>query len=269
MAEKRQFELLIVRLFPHVLRSECVNVGVLLVEPAGGFCDVRFTKDWKRLECFAPNLEMEILEHLESRVRARLKEIKGREQLVQLLDENFGAMFDVEPVKALLAENPAAEMRVLERDYLEPMEAVERGRRARQTGRIAIVRKIENGLADAGVLEMVMRDLDMTEFTGKDDAFHVDFGYRVGRSVKMLQALALSVSRDPAVALAFRFTKIQEGMRKRGDEALMTAVVSEEALRSKSDVSSGIAMLRKSEVAVRGAGEMAEIAGEAKRELMA
>ena len=65
----------------------------------------------------------------------------------------------------------------------------------------------------AGVLEMMSRELDMREFTGEHDPFRVDFGFRTGKSLRMFHALALNLSREPAVTLAYRYSKIQEGMR--------------------------------------------------------
>ena len=230
------------------------------------FADVRFTRDWKRVECFAPDFELEVLEHLEAAVRGRLKEIRGREDLLQLLEAGFGTVFDVGPVKALIAGDPAADMRVLERDYLAPMERVER---ARRWGRPGIVGRMRDAFADAGVLELMQRDIEMSEFTGKDDAFRVDFGFRAGKSLKMFQGLALNLSREPAVMLAYRYSRIQSGMRRRGEEALMTAIVSEDALRRKGEVASGIAMLRANEVGVRGVEELGEIAERVRRELQA
>jgi len=289
MAEKRQFEVLLLRLVPHALRDDFITVGVVVLEeshqqstesrqpsvisdreersfiptvPASAeqtrsgirFADVRFTRDLKRVECFAPDLEIEILEYLEKEVRERLGEIRGRGELLQLLDEKFGAVFDVGPGKALMAEDPAAEMRVLERDYLAPVAAGASAERARRLGRVGIVAKMQGAFAAAGMLEMLQRDLDMREFTGEHDPFRVDFGFRVGTSLKMFQALALSLSREPAVTLAYRYGRIREGMRVRGEDALMTAVVSDEAMRARGEVGSGIAMLRASEIEVRGLG---------------
>jgi hypothetical protein len=219
------------------------------------------------VECFAPDVELEIFEYLEQLIRERLSEMGGREQLVQLLEERFGTVFDVGPVKALVAEDPAAEMRVLERDYLDPMPGVVARGRERRTGRMVIVGKMEEAFREAGVLELLRRDLDMREFTGKDDAFRVDFGYRVGQSLKMLHGLALGVSGEPAVTLAYRSSRIMEGMRKRGEAALMTAIISEEAMRAKGEVASGIAMLRTNEVEVRSVLEMGEIAERVRSEV--
>jgi len=264
MSEKRQLELYLLRLVPHTLRDDFMTVGVVVIESGGAFADVRFTRDWKRVECFAPEIELEHLERLEAAVRSGLKEIRGRGDLLKLLEERFGAEFDVGPVKGIEAMDPVAEMAVLDRDYLAPMQAAERVRRM---GRLGIVGQMEEAFTDAGVLGLLQRDIAMTEFTGENDPFQIDFGFRVGNSLKMFHALALNLSREPAVTLAYRYARIQDGMRRRGQEALLTAIVSEDAARRREEVVSGMGMLRANEILVRDVGEMAEIAGEVRREL--
>jgi len=270
MVEKREFELLLLRLVPHALRDDFMTVGVVVLEPGGEFADFRISRDWKRLECFAPDLEVAILEHLETAVRAQLKEIRGRDELLQLVETRFGAMFDVGPTKAMVAADPAAEMRLLERDYLSPFAAATRAvERARRMGRLGIAGQMQNAFAEAGVLEMLQRELNMEEFTGEHDPFRVDFGLRVGKSLKMFHALALNISREPAVTLAYRYSKIQSGMWARGEQALMTAVINEDAVRSRGEAASGVAMLRANEIVVRDVAEMGKIAEEVRRELRA
>jgi hypothetical protein len=270
MTNRRQFELLLVRLVPHALRDDFITVGVVLVEAADGggesaFADVRFTRDWKRVECFAPEIEVEMLERLEAEVRGRLKDVRRREDLLQLLDTQFGTLFDVGPAKAVVAEDPAAEMRVLEEMYLARGGAGMPATHGRRMGRMGIVSRMQDAFAQAGVLDLLLRDIEMKEFTGEHDPFRVDFGFRVGKSLQMFYGLALNLSRDPAVTLAYRYTKIQAGMRARDEEALMTAIVSEEAARAKGEVASGLAMLRASEIEVRSVGEMGEIAERVRR----
>ena len=301
MGEKRQLEVLLLRLVPHALREDFMTVGLVVVEKshqpsavshqenlhpavsdepsdagrqASGvnhqvnrFAEARFTRDWKRVECFAPEIEVEILEQLEAAVRGQLKEIRSRADLLRLVEEGFGALIDVGPVKGLEAADPAAEMRILERDYLAPMESAERGRGRHRLGRMGIVSRMQDAFAEAGVLEMLQRDLDMREFTGENDPFRVDFGFRVGNALKMFHGLALGASREPAVTLAYRYARIRAGMWGRGDEALLTAIVGEEALGARGEVASGIAMLRANEVEVRGLGEMGEIAAAVRREV--
>ncbi len=266
MSAKRQFELHLLRLVPHALRDDFITVGLVVIESGGAFADVRFTRDWKRVECFAPEIELEHLERLEAVVRGELKEIRGRTDLLKLLEERFGPEFDVGPVKGIEALDPVAEMSVLDRDYLAPTQPAERVRRL---GRLGIVGQMEEGFRSAGILGFLQRDIDMTEFTGENDPFRVDFGYRAGNSLKMFHALALNLSREPAVTLAYRYARIQEGMRKRNEEALLTAIVSEDAARRREEVASGIGMLKANEIRVRDVREMAEIADEVRRELRA
>ena len=79
--------------------------------------------------------------------------------MTQLLGERFGTVFDVGPVKAMVASDPMAEMRVLERDYLAPMPGVaQAGERTRRMGRMGIVGRMQDAFAEAGVLEMMKRE---------------------------------------------------------------------------------------------------------------
>src|SRR4051812_15379403 len=129
MADKRHLELYLLRLVPHALRDDFMTVGVVVVEAGGTFAGVRFSRGWKRGGCFAPEIELEHLERLETAVRGELQAIRSRADLMAVLESRFGTEFDVGPVKAIEAVDPAAEMGVLVRDYLAPMEPVERTRR--------------------------------------------------------------------------------------------------------------------------------------------
>jgi len=126
MAEKRQLELYLLRFLPHVLRDDFVTVGVLLLESDGGFAEVRVTRDWRMLQCVAPDVELEWFEMVEREIRGRLGSLRRREELMELMSERFGTMIDVAPTKAVLTEDPAKEMEVLASMYLVPMERRER-----------------------------------------------------------------------------------------------------------------------------------------------
>ena len=266
MAEKRQLELYLLRLVPHALRDDFMTVGLVLVESGGDFVDAQFTRDWKRVECFAPEIELEHLERLEAVVRSGLKEIRGRADLLKMLEQRFGPEFDVGPVKGIETLDPAAEMPVLARDYLSPMQPVERMRRL---GRLGIVARMEEAFTHAGVLGLLQRDFSMTEYTGENDPFHIDFGFRIGNALKMFQALSLNLNREPAVTLAYRYARIQDGMQKKNQSALLTAIVSEDSARRREEIVSGVGMLRASGIVVRAVSEIAVIADEVREELMA
>jgi len=267
MAEKRLLELYLLRFLPHALRDDFVTVGLLLLESDGGFAEVRFTRDWRMLQCVAPDVELEWFEMVEREIRGRLGSLRRREELMQLMSERFGTMLDVGPTKAVLTEDPAKEMDLLTSMYLVPMG---RGERVQQrTGRIAIVNAMRDAFVDAGVLELMQRDLDVVKYTGLGDPFRIDFGYRVGSVVNMFHAVSVAANVDQALALAYRYSRVDEGMRREQMQASLTAVVDHGMALQDEKMRFAIGTLEQSSVRVRAVGEMAEIAGEVRRELRA
>jgi hypothetical protein len=267
MAEKRQLELYLLRFLPHALRDDFVTVGLLLLESDGGFAEVRFTRDWRMLQCVAPEVELEWFEMVESEIRKRLGSLRRREDLIQLMNGRFGTMIDVAPTKAVLTEDPAKEMEVLTSMYLV---AMGRGERAQQrTGRVAIASTMKEAFTEAGVLELMQRDLDVVKYTGQGDPFRIDFGYRVGSAVKMFHAVSVAANVDQALALAYRYSRVEAGMRQEQLQASLTAVTDQGMALQEEKQRFAIGMLEQNSVRVRAVGEMAEIAGEVRRELRA
>lgn len=267
MAEKRQLELHLLRFLPHALRDDFVTVGLLLLESDGGFADVQFTRDLKMLQCVAPDVELEFFALVESEIRGRLPSLRRREDLLQLMNERFGTMIDVGPTKAVLTDDPAREMEVLASMYLVPLERGERGQQ--RTGRVAIVSAMRDAFSNAGVLELVQQNLDVVKYTGPGDPFRIDFGYRVGGAVRMFHAVSMAANVDQALALAYRYSRVEAGMRQERLQASLTAVVDEGVALQEEKTRFAIGMLEQSSVRVRTVGEMAEIAGEVRRELRA
>jgi hypothetical protein len=270
MSEKRQLELYLLRFLPHALRDDFVTVGLLLLESDGGFAEVRFTRDWRMLQCVAPDVELEWFEIVEREIREKLTSLRRAEDLRQLMNERFGTMIDVAPTKAVLTEDPAKEMEVLTSMYLVPMG---RGERTQQrTGRMAIVSTMKEAFDEAGVLGLMQRDLDVVKYTGQGDPFRIDFGYRVGSVVKMFHAVSVAANVDQALALAYRYSRVEVGMRQEQLQASLTAVVDIAMLNQGMALQDertrfAIGMLEQNSVRVRTVGEMTEIAGEVRREL--
>jgi hypothetical protein len=268
MAEKRQLELFLLRFLPHALRDDFVTVGLLLLEKDGGFADLRFTRDWRMLQCVAPDVDTEWFELVENEIRGKLGSLRRREDLMQLVDERFGSSLDVAPPKGVLTEDPAIEMEVLAEMYFAP---AGRGERAQpRTGRGAILVTMKEAFADVGVLDLMQRDLDVMKYTGLGDPFRIDFGYRVGGAVKMFHAVSLAVNVDQALALAYRYSRIEAGMRQEQLQASLTAVVDDGlSLLREEKIGFAMGMLEQNAVRVRAVGEMGAVAEEVRRELRA
>jgi Protein of unknown function (DUF3037) len=267
MAEKRQLELFLVRFLPHALRDDFVTVGLLLLEKDGGFADLRFTRDWRMLQCVAPEVETEWFEMVENEIRGRLGSLRRRDDLIHLVEARFGSSLDVAPAKGVLTEDPAKEMEVLAEMYFAP---AARGERAQsRSGRGAIVAAMGEAFADAGVLDLMQRNLDVVKYTGLGDPFHIDFGYRVGGAVKMFHAVSLAVNVDQALALTYRYSRIEAGMRQEQLQASLTAVVDRRLALQEQKNEFAIEMLEQNSVRVRAVGEMEAVAEEVRRELRA
>ena len=72
--ESRPCEFFLVRYVPDPVRGEFVNVGVLLRDAGGGSAHVKFTRDWARVRCADPDVDIEMLEALEQGIERRLEE---------------------------------------------------------------------------------------------------------------------------------------------------------------------------------------------------
>jgi|SRR5580658_135976 hypothetical protein len=267
MAEKRQLALYLLRFLPHALRDDFVTVGLLLLESDGGFAEVRFTRDWRMLQCVAPDVDFEWFSAVESELRGGLGRLRRREELINIVNERFGTMIDVAPMKAVLTDDPVKEMEVLTSMYLVPMERGERGQQ--RTGRVAIVNTMKEAFTNAGVLELLQRDLDVVKYTGQGDPFRLDFCYRAGSAVKMFHAISVAANVDQALALAYRYSRVETGMRQEQLQPSLTAVVDQETMLQDERTRFAIGMLEQNSVRVRATGEMAEIAGAVRLELRA
>src|ERR1035438_4240191 len=74
MADYKQCEFYLLRYVPDAVKQEFVNVGVAVLEEGeGGFTDVRFTRDWRRVRCLDPEVDVELLESYESELRRLLQ----------------------------------------------------------------------------------------------------------------------------------------------------------------------------------------------------
>jgi len=115
----------------------------------------------------------------------------------------------------------------------------------------------------------MQRDLDVVQYTGQGDPFRIDFGFRLGSVVKMFHAVSVAANVDQALALAYRYSRVEAGMRREQLQASLTAVVDQEMALQEEKTRFAIRMLEQTSVRVRTVEEIAEIAGEVRRELRA
>jgi hypothetical protein len=269
MTEKRQLEFFLLRYMPDAVKGEFVNIGLVMIEAptnGGGFADVRFTKDWRRLLCLDPQADIEMLRAVERDLRRQVTETRNCELIMQRLDDSLSNLIQISASKACLTTDPTAEIEKMAGMYLETMRV--RGWRA-VSGRQMILTEMREKWEQAGVWESLQHDLAAAPYTYPGDPFAFDFGYRVGGGIKLFHAVSMKAGVDAAVTLAARYPRIAKGMlgAKESLVPTLTAVVEDELDRNRQEIGFALQMMEESRIRVAAVGEMAEIAEVARQEL--
>ncbi|HWR34732.1 MAG TPA: DUF3037 domain-containing protein [Clostridia bacterium] len=268
MPELRQCEFFLLRYVPDAVKNEFVNVGVVLVEASGdgpAFADVRFTKDWKRVRCLDPDVDLEMLEALEAEIRERLAEgAAGREWLVKRMEDSFSNAIQLSPTKAVLAHSPQEEIARLAQIYLE---RARRGARP-ESSRSVIFGRMRHEFERQGVWQFMRKAIPVAEFTHKGDPLKIDAAYRPNGVVRMFHAVSLETDVNLAKVLAFSFPQVREGIAKSEDaKAELTAIVEPELDRDDDAIAFALATLRGHDIGVATVADLPRIAERARREL--
>jgi hypothetical protein len=81
----------------------------------------------------------------------------------------------------------------------------------------------------------------------------------------MFHAVSVAVNVDQALALAYRYSRVEAGMRREELQPSLTAVVDAGLVEERAQFA--IAMLEHNSIRVRGVAEVGEIASEVRREM--
>ena len=269
MGYKRQLEFFLLRYVPNAVRNEFVNIGLVMVEggaDSGGFADVRFTRDWRRVRWLDPQADVEMLESLERDIRGQLASTNDRAVLLKRLEDSFSNLIQISPTKGCLAEDPVAEIEAMASMYLESAK-VSGKREASERQRILATMREE--FERAGVAKFVL-PVPVAPYTKPGDPFQFDFGYRVGSEIKLFHAVSLKAGVDSAVLLAARYPRIAPVMSKITQAVpVLTAVIDDDLDRGQESVQFALSMMEEERIRIAAAADMPSIAELARRELKA
>src|SRR5664279_1891781 len=127
MASYKHCDFFLLRYVPDLVKQEFVNVGVVMLEEGeGGFTDVRFTHDWRRVRCLDPEVDIELLQSYEDELRRLLQSrasevinyklpMSRREWLLDVMQQSFSGALQLAPMQGVLTESPQAELGILAR----------------------------------------------------------------------------------------------------------------------------------------------------------
>jgi hypothetical protein len=268
MAEKRKLEFFLLRYVPDAVKGEFVNFGLLALESGvdgSSLVDVRFTKNWGRVQCLDPQADLDVLEALQREIRQQIGQERDRAALLKRMEDSFSGVVQISAVMPALTEKIAlAEVDDVARMFLETAKLP---RTREPAGRQKILDTMRSAFEDAGVLNL-MNAVPAEPYTKPGDPFEFDFGYRVGSEMKLFHAVSMRASVDAAVMVAARYPKIAPVMAQMtATTPLLTAVVEAGLDRSRNEVAFALDMMGESGIRVAEMTEIVGIAETARREL--
>jgi len=266
MTEKTQCRFFVLRYAPDAVKNEFVNVGLVLMPPAGS-AQVRFTRDWSRVLCLDPEADVEVLQALEADLRDKLREMNGdHDFILRRIQDSFSNAVQPTEFQACLADSPAAEADELARLYLD------RPRRRQPTrepgARAAIMARMRSEFENVGVWPLMLKNVAVSQYTRNGDPLKIDCGYSPNGTIELFHAVALRSDANTAKALAYSFPQLAEGIKKSlGKQALLTAVVEDDLPADDEAVSFARETLELNAIRIAAINSMPGIARAAAREL--
>jgi hypothetical protein len=222
---RKQCDFFLVRYVPDPVRNEFVNIGILLREAGQSEQTVvRFTQDWARVRCVDPDLDVAMLEGLESELRGKLSEQGAQAQaMMRVLEDSFSNAIQITEAKAYLAESMISGIEELMRLYVEPRK---RQAATRKSGRQAIHARMRSQFERVGVWDFMRKRIAISGYTKPGDPLRIDCGYRPNGVVRMFHAVSLDSDTEWPKVLAFSAAAIREGVARVENARLeLTAVV--------------------------------------------
>jgi len=265
MTDRRQYEFFLLRYVPDAVKSEFVNIGVVLLGAESDYAEVRFTRDWRRVRCLDPAADIELLEGLERDLRKQLSEGADREVMIRRLHESFSNLVQVSEMKGCLGDEPAQELESLVRMYLQTAGT---GAKRDLGERQRIVGAMRGAFEQAGVWRLMQQEIQAAKYADPRDPLKIDCGYRPNGVIKMFHGVALKSGVDAAKVLAYSYPQMKAGIEKKEDAtSILTAVVETDVDRNEEAVAFAMAMLEKSAIRVASVAEMPRYAEVARSEL--
>lgn len=269
MADFEHLEFFLLRYAGDITKGESINLGVVAFAPKsehGGFAEVRFIRNWRRLHCFDPLVDIEELQAIERDIARDLQDPQRWAELRKRMNDSWSNGVQITALQACLTNrSPALELERLSAIYLETPSTAEP---RLFTGRQRILNVMRDELEKVGVLGLMQKNVPIAEYTKPGDPLRFDFAYALAHDLKFLQAVSLGQGSDRGKVLALQFPQIAAGVQaKRGLKAWLTAVVDDELDRDRGEVDVVLSMMQDSGILVARAAEMPQIAAGIRVEL--
>jgi hypothetical protein len=265
MVAKQRCNFFVLRYVPDAVKNEFVNIGLVLL-PQDGKPELRFTHDWSRVRCLDTQVDLEVLEGLESDLRSQLHGLNAdRDSILRRIQDSFSNALQTSEFKACLAESPSAEADELARFYLDR----QRPRGSRQPSSRQMIRdRMQQAFESMGVWQLMNKDIAAEKYTRKGDPLKIDCGYTLNGAIKLFHALAIETDPNSAKVLAFSYPRLAEGIaRLEKKQAELTAITADDLPREDEAVLFALETLQQQQIRVAFISDISAAANTAAREL--
>ncbi len=219
--ETYRYQLL--RYVPDTIKSEFVNIGVVLLDDRGGSQGTRMAgeEDLRRVRCLHPAADLELLRSWQATVERELERNPlGAGSWLDSLEQVASHSLQWTPPAGCQGQNAGAALQALfERFVASPPRAAGAARPG--TG-VWVKREADKVFRDARLLERFEIGIWAERFTHPGDPFRIHYAYTNGVP-RYIHMLSLEHSVQQAKVLAFTFERI-----RRASPAAMTSVVEPE-----------------------------------------
>jgi hypothetical protein len=118
-----------------------------------------------------------------------------------------------------------------------------------------------------GILELLMTDISMEQYTRAGDPLKLDFAYRVRNELKAFQAVSLNGKLDQAKYFASRVRGVAEAFRRSGNKPFLAAIVDDNWDQTNKEIGFVATSMRDDDVQLSVVTDMPKIARQARMEL--
>lgn len=269
MDESKKFEFFLIRYVPDLIKGEFTNIGLLMM--GDGFANVRFAKDWRRVQLADYKADLDVLQAIANDITKRMSESSDREELLYSLKSSFSNLIQMSEVKGCITSDPAKELDVMASMYLEPLRPLPKQDLAKvKSASGKLHARMREAFEAAHVRELMVKDISMDEYTEPGNPLKLNCGYAVGEAFKCFHAFSMRRNLAVAYKLAETYPKFsREQQRRNQTTTFLTAVVDDDGGRERKQAHYAASLMRDTGIVVANISTMPEIARLAALELRA
>jgi hypothetical protein len=250
----------LLRYVPDAVKNEFVNFGLVLLPPEAP-AELRFSKDWSRVQSLDPQADTELLQAL----RNELGREADQKLILRVIQDSFSNVLQASEHKACLTDSPAQEADELARIYLEaPRRRVSPGKSSRHK----ILRSMQRAFQERGVWTLMQKRIPASKYSRPGDPLEIDCGYKVESAIKLFHAISLRTDPGAAKVLAFTYPELAAGVLRIEDAEIRLTAIVEDRLEETAQIEFALETLNRAAIAVATVSDLPDLAARAAQEIL-